>query len=46
MLGAKDQVKAQFGKDSIQLQELGLKKTSDYKRPGRKTKSKALKPAA
>ena len=45
MLGAKDQVKAQFGKDSVQLQEIGLKKTSDYKRPGRKTKSKALKPA-
>lgn len=45
MLGAKDQVKAQFGKDSVQVQEIGLKKTSDYKRPGRKTKSKTLKPA-
>ena len=31
MLGAKDQVKAQYGKDSTQLQELGLKRVSEYK---------------
>ena len=31
MLGVKDQVKAQFGKDSTQLQELGLKRVSEYK---------------
>jgi len=39
MLGAKDQVKAQFGKDSTQVQELGLKRASDYK--SRKPKTKA-----
>lgn len=39
MLGAKDQVKAQFGKDSTQVQELGLKRASDYKT--RKPKVKA-----
>ena len=38
VLGAKDQVKAQFGKDSLQLQELGLKRVSEYKT--RKPKSK------
>ena len=38
MLGVKDQVKAQFGKDSLQLQELGLKRVSEYK--SRKPKSK------
>jgi hypothetical protein len=32
ILGAKDQVKAQFGKDSNELQALGLKKASEYKR--------------
>lgn len=31
MLNVKDQVKAQFGKDSTQLQELGLKRVSEYK---------------
>lgn len=34
MLGVKDQVKAQFGKDSNEVQALGLKKASEYK--GRK----------
>jgi len=29
---SKDQVKAQFGKDSNELQAVGLKKTSEYKR--------------
>jgi hypothetical protein len=36
--GAKDQVKAQFGKDSNELQSLGLKKSSEYKRPRPKKK--------
>lgn len=31
MLGAKDQIKAQFGADSSQIQALGLKKKSEYK---------------
>ena len=38
VLGAKDQVKAQFGKDSDQLQALGLKKTSEYNRQTDKRK--------
>ena len=42
ILGTKDQVKAQFGKDSNELQSLGLKKVSEYKRP----KAKKAKPAA
>ena len=33
MLGAKDQVKAQFGADSNELQSVGLKKKSEYKKP-------------
>jgi glutathione peroxidase-family protein len=36
MLGAKDQVLAQFGADSNELQLLGLKKKSEYKRPGKR----------
>ena len=36
-----------FGKDSLELQEIGLKKISDYKRPSRKAKPNAgAKPAA
>ena len=31
ILGAKEQVIAQYGKDSTQVQELGLKRKSDYK---------------
>jgi hypothetical protein len=31
MLGVKDQIKAQFGKDSNEVQALGLKKASEYK---------------
>lgn len=31
VLGSKDQVRGQFGKDSLQVQEIGLKRTSDYK---------------
>jgi len=36
MLGAKDQVTAQYGKDSNEVQALGLKKKSEYKAPQRK----------
>jgi len=39
VLGAKDQVIAQFGKDSNELQSLGLKKKSEYKNPGKKTEA-------
>ncbi len=38
ILGAKDQVIAQFGKSSNELQSLGLKKKTEYKRPVRKAK--------
>jgi hypothetical protein len=41
ILGAKDQVRAQYGKDSTQVQELGLKRKSEYKKPTRKSKTKA-----
>ena len=33
LLGAKDQVVAQYGEDSDQVQAIGLKKKSEYKRP-------------
>jgi hypothetical protein len=33
VLGAKDQVIAQYGEDSDQVQAIGLKKKSEYKRP-------------
>lgn len=36
ILGAKDQVVAQFGLDSNEAQAMGLKKKSEYKRPTRK----------
>jgi hypothetical protein len=39
VLGAKDQVKAQFGADSNELQGLGLKKKSERKSPTNKNKS-------
>ena len=39
ILGVKEQVIAQFGKDSIQLQALGLKRKSEYKAPTRKAKA-------
>ena len=42
MLGAKDQVIAQFGDDSNEVQNLGMKKKSDYKRPKRKPKPPVL----
>ena len=41
ILGAKEQVIAQYGKDSTQVQELGLKRKSDYKT--RRPKAKAAK---
>jgi hypothetical protein len=44
MLGARDQVVAQFGRDSNEAQAVGLKKKSEYKSPGRKsTKSTPTK---
>jgi hypothetical protein len=40
MLGVKEQVIAQFGKDSGEVQALGLKRKSDYKPPTRKSLSR------
>ena len=37
MLGVKEQIIAQFGKDSDEVQALGLKRKSDYKPPIRKS---------
>ncbi len=37
LLGAKNQVVAQFGDDSNEVQALGLKKKSEYKSPGKRT---------
>lgn len=36
ILGVKDQVKAQYGKDSNEVQSLGLKKKSEYRTPTRR----------
>ncbi|MFZ5909307.1 MAG: hypothetical protein ACOYYU_04765 [Chloroflexota bacterium] len=41
LLGVKEQVIAQYGKNSDQVQALGLKKKAEYKAPGRKTKPSA-----
>ena len=42
VLGAKGQVKAQYGEDSDEMKTIGLKKKSEYKRPvRRKTLDKA-----
>jgi hypothetical protein len=41
ILGAKDQVIAQFGDDSNELQALGLKKKSEFKSPSPKAKKPA-----
>ena len=38
MLAVKEQVVAQFGKSSDQVQSLGLKKKTEYKAPTRKVK--------
>ena len=39
MLAVKEQVIAQFGKSSDQVQAMGLKKKTEYKTPARKAKS-------
>src|SRR5882762_5711803 len=39
MLGVKDQVRAQFGADSNELQSIGLKKKTERKAPARAKKS-------
>ena len=39
MIEAKAQVKAQYGSDSNQVQAVGLKKKSEYKKPSKKPKS-------
>ena len=36
ILDCKDEVRAQFGKDSNEVQAMGLKKSVDYKRPQRR----------
>jgi hypothetical protein len=36
MLGGKDQVVAQFGRDSNEVQALGYKKSSEFKKPSKK----------
>ncbi len=41
MLGVKDQVTAQFGRDSNEVQSLGLKKASERKAPQRRPKTGA-----
>ena len=41
MLGVKDQVVAQYGKDSNELQSMGLKKQSERKAPKPKAKKAA-----
>lgn len=41
MLGVKDQVTAQFGRDSNEVQALGLKKASERKAPRRTTEAGA-----
>lgn len=38
VLGAKDQIIAQFGKDSNEVQAVGLKRKSEYSRPQRRAK--------
>jgi hypothetical protein len=43
MLGAKDQVIAQFGPNSNEAQALGRKKKSEYSRPTRRAKPAAAK---
>ena len=41
ILDSKDQVAAQYGKDSDEYQALGLKKKSEYKTPGRRATPQA-----
>lgn len=40
VLGSKDQVTAQFGRNSNQVQAVGRKKSSEYKAPQRSSKKK------
>ena len=40
MQGVKDQVVAQYGKNSDEVASLGLKKRTEYKRPKRKSAAK------
>ena len=42
MLGVKDQVTAQFGRDSNEVQALGLKKVSERKAPRRRAKAEGV----
>jgi hypothetical protein len=44
ILGVKDQVVAQFGRDSNEVQALGLKKASERKAPVRRKPSAEAKP--
>lgn len=44
MLGVKDQVIAQFGKDSNEVQAIGLKKKSEYSRPKSRAKKEERQP--
>ena len=41
LLGVKEQAIAQYGKNSNEVQTLGLKKKSEYKAPARKAKTAA-----
>jgi hypothetical protein len=41
MLGVKDQIRAQFGKDSNEVQAIGLKRRSEYKRPTSRPKKES-----
>jgi hypothetical protein len=40
MLGVKEQIIAQFGKDSNEVQAIGLKRKSEYKQPTRRSVSR------
>ena len=46
VLGSKNQVKAQYGDDSDEVNAVGLKKKSEYKRPVRKAKVEKFPKAA
>jgi len=46
VLGAKDQVVAQYGADSNEVQAVGLKKKSEYKAPQRSASKAATTPTA
>ncbi len=43
ILASKDQVKAQFGKDSNELHSMGIKKSSEYKKRASKKKASAVR---